>query len=401
MHHPTRRAFLAAAGCASAPILFGGAAAAPDDDLDAFIESERRTRRIPGLAACIVKSGRVAWSKGYGWANIAERVPMDPDRTVQNIGSISKTVTATAIMQLWEQGKLQLDDDIDERLPFPVRSPSHPGVPITYRLLLTHRSGIADSPAYGTSYACGDPKSSLEAWLEGYFKPGGGHHDPKANFHPWKPGSEDAYSNVGFGLLGYLVERISGEPFASYTRKNIFDPLGMDQTGWHPSDIDVAAHAIPYAPTADTEEADLYRKYGLLAGDPEHDPGSGDHHPLCLYSFPNYPDGALRTSANQLARFLLAYANDGALGNARILAPDTVRLMLTPQAATSPDQGLCWATERRGGHRHWGHNGSDPGIETNMSFRPADGIGTILFANRAHADLSAIDRRLFAKAARL
>jgi CubicO group peptidase (beta-lactamase class C family) len=400
LHHPTRRAFLAAAGCASAP-LFLGAAAAPDDDLDDFIEAERHARRIPGLTACIVKSGKVAWSKGYGWANIAKRVPMDPDRTLQNIGSISKTVTATAVMQLWEKGKFQLDDDINERLPFPVRIPSHPDVPITYRLLLTHRSGIADSPAYGTSYACGDPKSSLEAWLKDYFTPSGRHHDPKANFHPWKPGSKDAYSNVGFGLLGYLVERISGVPFADYTRKNIFGPLGMDRTGWLLSEIDVAAHAIPYIPTTDAAEVETARKYGLLAGDPERDPGSGDHQPLCLYSFPNYPDGSLRTSANQLARFLLAYANDGALGDARILAPDTIRLMLTPQAATSPGQGLCWATEHREGHRHWGHNGSDPGIETNMSFRPADGIGTILFANRADMDLSAIDRRLFAKAAQL
>ena len=109
---------------------------------------------------------------------------------MQNIGSISKTVVATAVMQLWEKGKFQLDDDVNERLPFAVRSPSHPDTPITYRLLLTHRSGIADSPAYGSSYACGDPSLPLEAWLKAYLTPGGRYYEKEANFHPWKPGEK-------------------------------------------------------------------------------------------------------------------------------------------------------------------------------------------------------------------
>ena len=237
------------------PSLFRGdslRSAVRRDGLDDFIEAERRAQRIPGLAACIVKSGRVVWSKGYGWANIKKRVPMDPDVTVQNIGSISKTVVATAVMQLWEKGKFQLDDDVNERLPFAVRSPSHPDTPITYRLLLTHRSGIADSLAYRSSYACGDPSLPLEAWLKAYFTPGGRYYEKGANFHPWKPGEKHDYSNVGFGLLGYLVERVSGESFPHYTRKNIFEPLGMKRTGWLLSEIDVAAHAVPYAPAAET-----------------------------------------------------------------------------------------------------------------------------------------------------
>jgi CubicO group peptidase (beta-lactamase class C family) len=390
------------------PVLLGGAslrAEVREDELDNFIEAERRAQRIPGLAACIVKSGRVIWSKGYGWANIAKRMPMDPDRTVQNIGSISKTVVATAVMQLWEKGRFQLDDDVNERLPFAVRSPSHPETPITYRLLLTHRSAIADSLAYRSSYACGDPRLPLEAWLKAYFTPGGRYYDKQANFHPWRPGEKRDYSNVGFGLLGYLVERVSGQSLPHYTRTNIFEPLGMKRSGWLLTEIDVAAHAVPYAPTADggppDEELDAYRRFSLLAGEAERDPASGDHRPLCLYSFPNYPDGSLRTGVNELARFLLAYVNDGAYGGARVLAADTVRLMLTPQAATSPQQGLCWATELRDGRRHWGHNGSDPGIRTTMSFRPLDGVGAIVFANLAGANLSKIDRRLFLEASRI
>ena len=403
MNNLPRRTFLAAPVVGAAPLVFGGAAlraSVQRNALDDVIEGERRALQIPGLAACIVKDGRVVWSKGYGWANVLRRMPMDPDVTVQNIGSISKTVVATAVMQLWEKGKFQLDDDVNERLPFAVRCPARPDTPITYRLLLTHRSGIADSLAYRSSYACGDPKLPLEAWLKAYLTPGGRYYDKGANFHSWKPGEKHEYSNVGFGLLGYLVERNSGESFPDYTRKHIFEPLKMKRTGWRLSDVDVDAHAVPYAPAAEGEELEACRKFGLLAGEAVRDPESGDHRPLCLYSFPNYPDGSLRTSVNQLARLLLAYASDGCCEDARIVAADTVRLMLTPQAATTPTQGLCWATEVRDRRRHWGHNGADPGIRTTMSFRPSDGVGAIVFVNRAGVDLSRINARLFQESAR-
>jgi CubicO group peptidase (beta-lactamase class C family) len=205
---PSRRGFLRAVGCSATPLLLGAAsprALAQERGLDDFIEAERRFLRIPGLAACIVKSGQVAWSKGFGWADIAQRVPMDPDRTVQDIGSISKTVVATAVMQLWEKGQFQLDDDVNERLPFAARSPSHTDTPITYRLLLTHRSGIADSTAYRSSYACGDPSLPLGQVGQAHLEPGGRSYDKGANFHPRRPGAKSEYSNVGFGLLGYLV----------------------------------------------------------------------------------------------------------------------------------------------------------------------------------------------------
>ncbi len=202
------------------------------DALDDFMEARLQAERIPGLAASIVKSGRIVWSKGYGWANIASRVPMNPDHTVQNIASVSKTVTATAVMQLVEKGQLDLDADVDSALPFTVRNPFHPQTPITARLLLTHQSSIADGPAYGETYGCGDPSTSLAAWLPDYLTPSGRLYRPTDSFHPWKPGERWQYSNIGYGLLGYLVERVSGEPFPRYTRERIFEPLGMRRTGW-------------------------------------------------------------------------------------------------------------------------------------------------------------------------
>jgi CubicO group peptidase (beta-lactamase class C family) len=402
----SRRRFLQNASCATMTIVAGVNSledSAPGNGIDQFIETEMQTQKIPGLAACIVKSGGIVWSRGYGWSDIKGRVAMDPDRTIQNIGSISKTVTATAAMQLWEKGKFELDDDINQYLPFPVRNPLHADKPISFRSLLTHRSSIADSPAYGSSYACGDPSITLETWIKDYFTPDGRYYQKEKNFHPWKPGEKHQYSNVGFGLLGYLVERLSGERFNKFTKNNIFDPLGMKTTGWMLSEIPPALHAVPYVPVIDgqvSEDIEEFKKFGIVVGNVERDPARGSYQPLCLYSFPNYPDGSLRTSVNQLARFLLTYIGQGAYGAARILEADTVRLMLTRQNVTPPYQGLCWVRLPPDGQPHWSHKGSDPGIRTSMKFRPSDGVGTIVFINRTDVELTKLNARLFEESAR-
>lgn len=405
MIESTRRRFLHQAGGLTALALGTGSvrAEAADDPLDAFIESEMRVIKTPGLSACIVKSGKIVWAKGYGWADIGKRVVMDPAKTVQNIGSVSKTVTATAVMQLWEKGKFDLDDDVSRYLPFPIRNPNHPDETISFRDLLTHRSSIADGPAYGTSYACGDPSLSLGDWIQGYFARDGKFYDKEKNFHPWKPGEKHQYSNIGFGLLGYLVERLSGKSFAEFTKDSIFAPLGMKTTGWTVSGLPTGLHAIPYVPLIDKqtdEEIAAFRKFGLLAGEVERDPERGAFQPLCLYNFPNYPDGALRTSVTELARFLMAYLNLGQYESTRLLKADTVRLMLTPQNPSPSHQGLCWVTQAQEGRPHWQHGGSDPGVRTNLSFRPLDGVGVIIFINRSDVELTNINKRLFQESAR-
>jgi CubicO group peptidase (beta-lactamase class C family) len=406
MERLSRREFVTRASCGAISVAIGARtlqAAAPGTELDGFIEAEMQAQKIPGLAACIVKSGKIVWSKGYGWSNIKRRVAMDPESTIQNIGSISKTVTATATMQLWEKGKFDLDDDINQYLPFPVRNPSHPDRLISFRSLLTHRSSIADSPAYGSSYACGDPGIDLATWIKAYFTVDGRYYIKEKNFHPWKPGEKYEYSNVGFGLLGFLVERLSGEPFDVFTKRSIFDPLGMKASGWMLSGIRRESHAVPYVPVIDgqvNEDVEAYKKFGILGGEVESDALKSGYQPLCLYSFPNYPDGSLRTGVNQLARFLIAYINQGVYGGVRILEADTVRLMLTRQHTTPGYQGLCWVTLPREGRPHWFHNGSDPGIRTNMSFRPSDGVGAIVFINRSDIELNKFNDRLFREADR-
>jgi len=386
-----RRQFIGLTGTAALGCTFGCTPAPRQGpallSLDDFIRARLERDHVPGFAACIVKGERLVWSAGYGFANIEAQIPMTAE-TLQNIGSISKTVTATAVMQLWEAGEFALDDDVNEYLPFTVRNPRFPETPITFRQLLTHRSSITDGPAYGASYACGDPLVSLADWIRGYFKPDGPYYNAEENFHAWEPGTVDppprprAYSNVGFGLLGHLVETISGTPFSAYCHNKIFQPLGMRETAWNLAELDTSKHAVPYSFLPEDFEMPEDSPFESLLPAPGLTPSDlrpGTHAPHCLYSFFNYPDGLVRTSVTELSRFLRAYILGGAFEGTRILRQETVAMMFSN---AHYGRALCWSPrEMDSGDFLWGHGGSDPGISTYMGFRPEDGVGVLVFHN--------------------
>ena len=140
----------------------------PEADRNIFAWMNKK--HVAGLAACIIKSNRIVWSKGYGWANIEKKIPFTPHNTIFQIASVSKTITATAIMQLYEKHKFKLDDDINKYLPFRVRNPKYPDRPITFKHLLTHTSSIHDSDDFIDYYTSGDPEISLEKYVTEYFK---------------------------------------------------------------------------------------------------------------------------------------------------------------------------------------------------------------------------------------
>lgn len=391
----TRRSFVAGSVAA-----LGFRPSFTRDDLDAFIEGEMTKDLIPGLAAVIIKSGRIAWSRGYGYADIGAGRRMDPAATIQNIGSISKTITGTAVMQLVERNLIDLDQDVSRYVQFPVQHPKYPAVPITCRLLLTHRSGIIDGDAYGDGYACNDPATGLGDWLRQYLTPGGKLFQAAGNFGDYEPGTTWKYSNVGFGLLGHVVERVSEEPFRDYTRKHIFEPLELRNVGWFWSDIDASTHASAYSPINPKTEKSIAdaRSRGMIDRAPERHPTLGEFQSYCHYNFTNYPDGALRISAHELARFIIAYIG----GGAPLLRSETVRQMLTSAAPISEDsaQGLAWRATHVRRDLRWGHGGADPGVRTGMAFRPSDGVGVVVFVNRGGVSLERITDRLFEEAAR-
>lgn len=390
-----RRDFIKTSALSLGALMLPSSLYSNPEELDTFIKQHMEKIHIPGLGACIVKDNSVIWSQGYGWANIEKKIPYDPEKTVQNIGSVSKTITAAAVLQLWELGLFQLDDDVNEYLEFSVRNPRFPDTPLTFRQLLTHRSSIQDGPAYGDSYTCGDPTISLETWLSKYFTAGQKYYDAEENFHVWKPGQTGelpaqprAYSNIGFGLLGHLVERIAKISFAEYCRLHIFEPLAMSHTSWYLKDLDQDRHALPYTyiPAGGTQS--LIRPEGQKKLTSE----SGEFASNCLYSFPNYPDGLVRTSVLQLSHFLLAHINHGVYENTRILKQETIETMFSQDHF---GKGLCWSEHSLAdGNSLWVHGGVDPGINTVMVFRPADKTGVIIFANNDNADLGTLLQRL-------
>ena len=159
------------------------------------------------------------------------------EQSIFQIASISKTVTGVCAMRLVERGLLALDDDIaplTERVGFSVRNPRHPTAAITLRMLLSHTSSITDSAVYSNSYTAGDSQWSLARFCREYFAPDGCFFSATANYGEAEPGASFAYSNVGAGLVGFLVEAASGQPFADFAEENVLGPLGMTSCADHP-----------------------------------------------------------------------------------------------------------------------------------------------------------------------
>jgi CubicO group peptidase (beta-lactamase class C family) len=347
------------------------------------ISKELHRLGVPGLSAVIVKNGRVACTAVAGMANIEENRPIEPE-TVFVWASVSKTVTAAAVMKLVDDGAFKLDDDINAYLPFPVRIPACPKKPVTILQLLTHTSSIIEDEhkgVYPDLYVKGDSPLTLGGFLKDYLVPSGAYYDKKKNFKNSCPGTVAAYSNVGVGLLGYLVEVVADTPFEKFCRDQIFTPLGMNETAWKLSELDLKHVAIPYSGNQ-----------------------SSGFKPLGHFGFPTFPDGLLRTSAPQLARFMLMFMQFGELGATRILSQESVIKMRRVYFPDLDDeQGLIWYYDSFGSRKCViGHDGEDPGTSSMIYFDPKDGAGVLLVANGSWkwGRAKALLKRLFKEANR-
>ena len=343
------------------------------DNLTSISSEYTIMNKPPGLAISVIKDGEVFWSYTHGYSDIAGKTTFD-SKSIMNIGSVSKTITTTAILQLWERGKLKLDTDIQQYVGFKVNNPNFKNTPITIEHLLTHTSSISDSRAYSDSYQCGPPKVSLHDWLRNYFTPEGSYFDKTANFHPWEPGKDYKYSNVAYGLLGLIVEKVSAQPFDVYCENNILTPLKMNNSGWFRKDIDTLQQAKQYVFSAELEKKNPLA-YKLVSKKID------NFHELCTYSFYNYPDGLFKTSIENLSRFMLAMMQGGKYGDQKILQTSTVDKALSLQLKNNNIQGLGWKKINHENFSLWGHSGRDPGVRTHMYFHLETNIGIILFQN--------------------
>jgi len=326
-----------------------------------YVRAGLATAETPGMGVAIVDGGGTQFSAGYGYADVARARRVTPD-TVFQIASVSKTVTATAMMMLWQDGAFRLDDAIAPLLDFPLAHPKFPGVPVTFRHLFTHTSGISDAVYYTLDFT-GKTPPPLREFLRDYLAPGGKYYDPAKSWSDAKPGTAWDYCNVAVALLGYLAGRVNPDPLDVFTRTRLFAPLGLKHTSWRYEGVAAGDLADPY------EFADAH------------------YRALPRQSYPDWPAGLLCTSANDYARTLSIYTDGGRVNGRAYLKPDTIATMLTPDAVLPdkdhPDlrQGLTWFLSGKDGRRIALHSGGDPGAASLAAFDVDRHVGALAFAN--------------------
>jgi CubicO group peptidase (beta-lactamase class C family) len=316
--------------------------------LDGFMPMQLERENIAGAVVLIVKNGSVLFARGYGYSDVAKKTPVTADATLFRPGSISKLFTWTAVMQLVEQGKLDLDRDVNEYLDFKI--PAKFGKPITLRNIMTHTPGFEEQIKDLINEE-GAPMATLRQHLA--------EHIPERIF---PPGTTPAYSNYAAALAGYIVERVSGRPFNDYVAENIFKPLGMTRSTFVQP---LPAELKPF----------MSGGYNL---------GSDKAKPFEVIE--EAPAGALAATAADLSRFMIAHLQNGKFENAQILRPETAQQMHSRQFGLSPAlNGMClgFYEESRNGHRIIGHGGDTIYFHSDLHLMLEDGLGFFVSYNSA------------------
>jgi CubicO group peptidase (beta-lactamase class C family) len=314
--------------------------------LDALIPSQLQNRNIAGAVVSVVKDGQVLFQKGYGYADFEAKKPVLPDQTLFRPGSISKLFTATAVMQLVEQGKLDLDRDVNDHLDFKIPKP-YPE-PVTLRQLLTHTAGFEDT------------LKNLFVAHESDLKPLRTYLVNQMPARIFAPGKVPSYSNYGFTLAGYIVERVSGERFERYINNHILKPLRMTNSTFD--------QPLP-------SQLALEMSKGYL---------SASKKPRDFEFVQAAPAGALSTTAADMTRFMLAFLQDGSVDGVAILKPDTVRQMEMRQFELHPlicGLGIAFMEYCMNPVRTIGHGGDTVYFHSDMVLVPDAHVGYFISYN--------------------
>ncbi|MEM9671683.1 MAG: serine hydrolase domain-containing protein [Bacteroidota bacterium] len=335
------------------------------DSLTTKLTNHFKNSDLPGFSVAIVSEDKVLYQKGFGFANKDTKKAFD-NTTVQALGSVSKTVVGLALVKAIGDGKLTMDTEINDILPFQVINPFFKDSPILIRHLANHTSSISDTKHYGKSYVLDDafvPSDNVHRDFLGFIKS----HDPieleeflanilseegkwyrKKNFLKAKPGTAKEYANLNAALAAYIIEVATDTPFEEYTQTQIFSPLGMPNTAWNTNEKMKDELATPYFPAG----AEVPR-----------------------YKLITYPDGGLHSNTNDLSIYLQeiikAYAR-----NSTYLTSEYAKILLPGDNDT--DRAFWGMGEES---RNIGHSGSDPGVQTDLQFNADSKIGRIILTN--------------------
>ena len=321
-------------------------------DLEAFFDGmvplQIAREDIAGVVVSVVKDGKPFFSRGYGYSNVEKRIPVSPDDTLFRPGSISKLFTWTAIMQQVEQGKLDLDRDVNDYLDFKI--PSTYSRPITLRNVMTHTPGFEETIQELFVENASDLKP-----LDQYLKA----HLPNRIY---SPGTVTAYSNYATAMAGYILQRVSGEAWADYIQNHIFTPLEM-------------SHSTVLQPLPDNLKALMSGGYEL---------GSGPAKPFEYVEAA--PAGSSSVTAADMQRFMIAHLENGKYNGREILRPETAQMMHSRQFTNLEGMNgmaLGFYEETRNGHRIIGHAGDTQYFHSDLHLIPDANVGFFISYNSA------------------
>jgi CubicO group peptidase (beta-lactamase class C family) len=347
--HPTATPAAQPGGVKTPPSVPAGAHALEPADLEAFFDGifplQLERSDIAGATVMVMQNGNVLFEKGYGYADLKAKKTVDPNTTIFRLASISKLFTWTSVMQLEEQGKLDLDTDVNRYLDFQIKPAFNK--PITLRNLMTHTGGFEEML---DELIAIDPKKPLSL------------RDDLIENQPHRlfpPGEVPAYSNYGVGLASYIVQRMSGEPFEQYVQEHIFAPLDMT----HSSFYQPLKKPLADLPSVGYRSSTLKPPVGFEVVSP-------------------VGAGALSSTASDMGRFGQALLNGGELEGKRILKPETLAQMWTPQFRASdqmPPICMGFYQNWRNGLRWIGHEGDLIAFHSLFFVEPTQKI--VLFAS--------------------
>ena len=312
------------------------------DFIDGVMAQQIASHEVAGATISVVHDDARLLSAGYGYADIEAGRHVDPERTLFRPGSVSKLFTWTALMQQVELGRIDLDADIDTYIDF--RIPPFEDRPVRVRDLMSHSPGWSD--VSGISVAMVEDLTPYGEWIQ--------QHVPE---RVWAPGTEIAYSNYGVALAGYIVERVSGEPFAAYVENHIFAPLDMQSSTFREPLPERLAERM--ATGYEMEDGELVAQ------------------PFELFSS-IMPAGSGTSSAHDMARFMIALLNGGELDGVRILEASSVDLLMRDSLRNAPDlPGMAhgFYVVQEADPRLVGHGGNTGDFHSNLILAPESGFG--------------------------
>ncbi|KGQ18018.1 Beta-lactamase [Lysobacter dokdonensis DS-58] len=323
--------------------------------LDGFMPYALEQTDVVGSVVVVVKDGKILLNKGYGFADLAKRTPVDADKTLFRPGSISKLFTWTAVMQLVEQGKVDLDADVNQYIDFKI--PPYEGKPVTLRNIMTHTTGM-EEVIRGLIANNESEILPLDATLK--------HWIPERIY---APGTTPAYSNYATAIAGYIVQRVSGEQFDQYIERHIFTPLDMKHSTFRqPVQKDLLA---------------MTSKGYVSASDGKEKP----------YEYINLaPAGSLASTSTDMANFMIAHLQDGEFNGQRILRADTAREMHgTGQTSVGPlnKMMLGFYETTANGHRAIAHGGDTQWFHSDLQLFLDDNVGIYVSTNSSGKEGSA------------